>query len=80
MEALIRPLLEHGVLGIVAAIALWFAYSQTRKAEACQEKRVADIERVLSTMAAGTQAIIDNTEITQRMVKEVDQLNDRRFP
>lgn len=77
MDAMLQNLVEHGVLGVVAAVALWFAYAQTRKLEACQEKRVADIERVVSAISESTRVVLDNTEVTKRMVEEVDRLNDR---
>jgi len=80
VQALLEPLLSHGVLGIVAAISLWFGYLQTGKTEACQEKRVTDIERVLAAITASTQAVLDNTESTKRVVEEVQRLNDRRTP
>lgn len=78
MQALIEPLLEHGVLGVVAAISLWFAYVQTGKTEKCQEQRVVDIERVLGAISQSTQAVLDNTEITKKVASEVERANDRR--
>lgn len=77
MDSFVQQLLEHGVLGIVSAVALWFAYAQTKKLEECQEKRVADIERVVGAISESTRVVLDNTEITKRLVEEVDRLNDR---
>lgn len=65
MEDLIAQLLGHGPIGLVAAIALWFAYSKDKEVKKLYNKMISREEKRAQWVAS----IFTETNKTVRMLQ-----------
>lgn len=71
MEHLLDQLASTGPLGVVAVLAIWTCGQLYRQLIACQEKRVTDIERVVTVVHTLTEGLNQNTEVMRDTLKEL---------
>lgn len=71
MDHLLEQLASSGPLGIVAVLAMWTARQLYTQLIACQEKRVTDIERVVTMVHSLTEGLNDNTAVMRDTLKEL---------
>lgn len=67
-EALVAALIEHGPIGVLALAACFTTWKLAQKVDVLQEKRVSDVEKVVTHMQAMTTALNQNTDAIERML------------
>jgi hypothetical protein len=66
-EQLVQAFIEHGPIGILALVMTYWAWKLAVKLDSVQEKRVTDIEKVVTHVAAITTAVERNTEAIEAL-------------
>jgi hypothetical protein len=64
-------LLANGPIGLVALIALFAVWKLAEKVNDIQERRVTDIEKVLTVVSGITAATEKNTEAIERLAERI---------